>query len=89
GTNQTITLSAAGTATISVSPTTTGTINIVSVASSGTPSCINLQPSSIPITVLPLPTASVTANPSTICQNGTTTLTFTGTPNATVTYNIN
>ncbi|MBM6498282.1 gliding motility-associated C-terminal domain-containing protein, partial [Flavobacterium macrobrachii] len=58
-------------------------------ASSGTPSCTNPQTSSIPITVLPLPTASVTANPSTICENGTTTLTFTGTPNATVTYNIN
>ncbi|HQW68711.1 MAG TPA: gliding motility-associated C-terminal domain-containing protein, partial [Flavobacterium sp.] len=83
------TLNAAGTATISVSPTTTGTINIVSVASSGNPSCVNPQTSSIPITVLPLPTASVTANPTTICENGTTTLTFTGTPNATVTYNIN
>src|SRR5574343_1983340 len=65
------------------------TINIVSVASSGTPSCTNPQTSSTTLTILPLPTASVSVSPTTICANSSATFTFTGTPNATVTYNIN
>ena len=40
-------------------------------------------------TTIPLPTASVSVSPTTICANSSATFTFTGTPNATVTYNIN
>ncbi|MFN4026702.1 MAG: gliding motility-associated C-terminal domain-containing protein, partial [Flavobacterium sp.] len=89
GSNQTVTLNASGTATITGTYTTNTTINIVSVASAGTPSCVNPQTSSTTLTILPLPTASVSVSPTTICANSSATFTFTGTPNATVTYNIN
>ncbi|MGV9004863.1 T9SS type B sorting domain-containing protein, partial [Flavobacterium sp.] len=89
GSNQTITLNASGTATISNTFTANTVINIVSVASAGTPSCVNTTPSTITLNVLPLPTASISVLPTTICQNETATITFTGTPNAIVTYNIN
>ncbi|NNT72514.1 T9SS type B sorting domain-containing protein [Flavobacterium sp. IMCC34852] len=88
GANQTVVLGAAGTATLTGTYMANTTINIVSVASSGTPSCVNLQPSSVVLTVLPLPTASVSVTPPTICLGDSATFTFTGTPNATVTYNI-
>jgi mucin-2 len=89
GTNQTITLNATGTATSNITLTADSVITIVSVATTGTPSCINTQIVTINITVEPLPTASVSANPTTICENGASTLTFTGTPNAIVTYTVN
>ncbi|MBF6640316.1 hypothetical protein IVB69_02365, partial [Flavobacterium sp. J49] len=88
GANQTVTLNAGGIATIIGTFSADTTINIVSVASSGTPSCINPQTSSVTLTVLPLPTASITVSPTTICANDTATFTFTGTPDAAVTYNI-
>ncbi|MFN3755231.1 gliding motility-associated C-terminal domain-containing protein, partial [Flavobacterium sp.] len=59
------------------------------VASSGTPSCVNPQTSSVTLTIQPLPTASVSVSPTTLCSGDSATFTFTGTPNATVTYNIN
>uniref|UniRef100_UPI0035B1423E hypothetical protein n=1 Tax=Flavobacterium sp. TaxID=239 RepID=UPI0035B1423E len=89
GSNQTIVLNSSGTASLSNTFTSNTVINIVSVTSSGTPSCTNTTPSSVTITVLPLPTASVSVSPTTICSNESATITFTGTPNATVTYNIN
>ncbi|MCA0350188.1 MAG: gliding motility-associated C-terminal domain-containing protein [Bacteroidetes bacterium] len=88
-TNQTITLNATGTATINNTFSANTVINIVSVATTGTPSCVNTTPSSVTLTVLPLPTASVSVLPTTICANSPATITFTGTPNAIVTYNIN
>ncbi|WP_291127762.1 beta strand repeat-containing protein [Flavobacterium sp. UBA7682] len=89
GANQTITLNGTGTATLTGTYTANTTVNIVSVASSGTPSCVNPQTSSVTLTVLPLPTVSVSVSPTTLCSGDSATFTFTGTPNATVTYNIN
>ncbi|NNT73276.1 hypothetical protein HKT18_13735, partial [Flavobacterium sp. IMCC34852] len=89
GANQTIVLSGAGTATLTGTYSANTTVNIVSVASSGTPSCVNPQTSSVTLTIQPLPTVSVAVSPTTICANDSATFTFTGTPNATVTYNIN
>ncbi|MBF6640140.1 hypothetical protein IVB69_01870, partial [Flavobacterium sp. J49] len=54
----------------------------------GTPICVNPQTSSVTLTVLPLPTVSVAVNPTILCLGDSATFTFTGTPNATVTYNI-
>jgi len=89
GSNQTIVLNASGTATLSNSYSSDTILNIVNVASSGSPSCLNSQGSSANLTVLPLPTASISASPTTICSGSSATITFTGTPNATVTYTIN
>lgn len=41
------------------------------------------------VTVNPMPTVAISAGTSPICQGGTSTVTFTGTPGATVTYDIN
>jgi mucin-2 len=88
GSNQTIVLNASGTATINRTFTSTTTYSLVSVASSGIPSCSQVQSGSATITVLPLPTVTISTN-STICSGSSATVTFTGTPNATVTYTVN
>lgn len=89
GPNQTITLNAGGTATLLGTYTNTSTINLVSVATAGTPSCSQPQTGTVTITVIPAPTASISVSSNPLCSGGTATITFTGTPNAVVTYNVN
>jgi len=88
GGTQTIVLNASGTATITNNYTTTTTYTLVSVVSSGTPSCTRPLNGSVVITVLPVPTVAMASN-ATICSGQSATVTFTGTPNATVTYTTN
>lgn len=88
GANQTIVLNPAGTATITNTYTTTTVFNLVSVASSGTPSCSQTLTGNITITVRPLPTVTASGN-ATVCPNASATVTFNGTPNATITYTVN
>ncbi|HEX8561333.1 MAG TPA: gliding motility-associated C-terminal domain-containing protein, partial [Flavobacterium sp.] len=90
GASQTILLDAAGIATITNTYTTSTTINLTSITAFGTPACIAPLSASVTITVLPLPTATiaVTGN-ATICSGDNATITFTGTPNAIVTYTVN
>lgn len=88
GPNQTIVLNASGTATITQTYAATTTYTLVSVASSGTPSCTQALTQQLVVTVLPLPTVTLAAN-QTICSGQSASVTFTGTPNSTVTYNIN
>ena len=88
GASQTITLNASGTATITNTYAANAIFNLVSAATSGTPSCSQPQTGTITITVVPPPTVTISAN-ATICSGDTAVVTFTGTPNATVTYNIN
>ncbi|MBP8157037.1 MAG: gliding motility-associated C-terminal domain-containing protein, partial [Flavobacterium sp.] len=66
GANQTIILSGAGTATLTGTYTTNTTVNIISVASSGTPSCVNPQPSSASIVVVQPPVVGTNAS-ITVC----------------------
>ena len=40
------------------------------------------------VTITDVPTASISVLPATICSGTTSTVTFTGTPNATVTYTV-
>lgn len=88
GGTQTVTLNASGTATITNTFATTTIFTLVSITTSGTPSCTQPVSGMITITVLPPPTATIAAN-ATICSGGSATVTFSGTPNATVTYNVN
>ena len=89
GGNQTIVLNGAGTATVTTAAlTANATYALVGVASSGQTICSQTQSGSAIITVNALPTATITGA-TTICSGGTTTITFTGTPNATVTYTVN
>ena len=88
GSNQTITLDSTGAATLNNTYTVGTTVQLVSVTSSGTPSCTTPLTQSVTLTVVN-PTASVSFNPTSICSGDTSTITFSGTPDAIVTYTIN
>jgi gliding motility-associated-like protein len=66
--------------------TADSTYTLVSVTSNGIPDCGQTATGSAVITVNALPTASVTGD--TICSGTTGVVTFTGTPNATITYTV-
>ena len=85
GANQTITLDASGNATLTTPALTADTTYaLVSVALG---SCSQNQTGSALVTILPLPTASISGT-TTICSGTTTTISFSGTANATVTYTV-
>jgi len=84
-----VTIPASGSITIPGIYTTTTEIKLVSVATTGTPSCSQLLTQGFTINVLPLPTATVSISSPLICSAGSTRVTFTGTPGATVTYTEN
>jgi ribosomal protein S8E len=89
GSNQTIVLNGSGTNSVTTpSLTANSTYALVSVASSGTPTCNQTLTGSAIVTVNALPTASISGTTS-ICSGTTASITFNGTANATVTYTIN
>ena len=67
----------------------TKTVNLVSVSSPSSAFCFQNLSQSIVINVTPIPTAILNINPTVICANQSTTITFTGSPNATVFYTTN
>ncbi|WP_313806460.1 Ig-like domain-containing protein, partial [Flavobacterium sp.] len=88
GANQTVTLDATGNASVAtpnLSAATTYTL--VSVMTTGTPSCSQNLTGSVTIAVTPLPTVSISGTTA-ICEGNTATITFNGTPNAVVTYTV-
>jgi gliding motility-associated-like protein len=88
GTNQTITLDNSGAAIITTPAlSSNSTYALVSVAS-GTTTCSQTQTGSAVVTVNALPTATISGTTS-ICRGTTAVITFTGTPNAVVTYTVN
>ncbi len=90
GANQTLPLNSSGSATIAI-PNVTSTLvyDLVSVTSSGVNGCTQLLNQSFTISIVPLPTANLTASPLAVCSGQTSTLNFSGTPNAIVTYTEN
>ncbi|MBD3583623.1 Ig-like domain-containing protein [Flavobacterium selenitireducens] len=85
---QTILLNALGTASITTTYTITTVYALVNVTTGGATACVQPVSGTITITVLPIPTASITAN-QTVCPGSSATVTFTGTPGATITYTVN
>lgn len=87
GANQTITLNGSGTATLNAgAPTATRTYALVSVTSSGSPSCTTPLSGTAVITVNPLPVATVSGT-TTICSGTALNLTISSTPSgATFSY---
>src|SRR5690606_16187040 len=79
---------AAGVATITQNYTTTTVYTLIEIVTAGTPACPAPAAGSVTITVLPPPTATIAAN-TTICEGQSATVTFNGTPNATVSYTVN
>ncbi len=90
GANQTITTTTGNSFSISVPTATVGvfTYNLVSVSSAGLASCSQTQTGSAVVTVNALPSATISGT-TTICAGLTATISFSGTPNATVTYTVN
>lgn len=90
GTNLTAALNGSGNASVATSAITSATAyTLISVTSAGANSCTRPLSQSITISPIALPTASISANPATVCSNQTSTVSINGTPNSTVTYSIN
>jgi gliding motility-associated-like protein len=88
GSDQTITLDASGSASVLISSVAaTTSYTLVKVTLGGT--CTQTLSQSITLTAVPLPTASISASSLTVCANKPSTINFTGTPNAIVSYTIN
>ena len=88
GAQQTVVLDATGTAVLNTAAITATTTFELVGATSAASSCTAAVTGSAVITVAALPTATISGT-ATICSGNTTTITFTGTPNAVVTYNVN
>ena len=74
-----------------------GTVDISSLTLAGSPyvftysvdaSVCSDATSTVTVVILPLPDATISAASTTLCSGSSTAINFTGTPNATVTYNI-
>ncbi|PKB18573.1 T9SS type B sorting domain-containing protein [Flavobacterium sp. 5] len=88
GLDQTIVLDAAGSAILPTGTLTTNTdYSLVKVLNSVT-SCSQTQTGTATISINALPTATISGTTA-ICSGAGTNITFSGTPNATVTYKIN
>jgi gliding motility-associated-like protein len=90
GTLQQITLDASGNGSITAAALNTSTIyQLVSVVGNTTPNCLQNITTNNTVTIsVGAPSATITA-PSAICENSSTIILVTGTPNTTVTYKIN
>lgn len=86
GPSQSIQLNASGTAIISIASVTTTLVYNFSSTNNGCTLPIN---QSFTITTVPLLTANLTANPMSVCSGSISSLHFSGTPNAIITYNQN
>ena len=88
GINQTIPLDSSGTASV-ITPalTATTTYALVDVTTSGTLVCSQTLTGSAVVSIS-LPTATI-SGPVSVCSGSTATITFSGTPDATVTYTVN
>ena len=89
GANQIVTL-VGGQATITTPNLTSSTVyTLVNIVSNGANACSQTLSQSFTIAIAPLPTATLTASPTSVCSGQTSTLNFSGTPNAIITYTIN
>lgn len=90
GSNQTIPLNSSGTATL-ITPnlTSTSVYTLVNVSLTGAITCTQTLSQIFTISIITSPTASISANPISVCSGQTSTLSFSGTPNALITYSEN
>jgi gliding motility-associated-like protein len=87
GPNQTITLNSVGSSSTTIANVTSViTYALIDVTLNG--QCTQSLSQSITISPVALPTASISATPLVVCSGQTSTISFSGTPNAVVTYTI-
>ena len=90
GSVQNIPIGSSGIATLTTPNLTSSSMyTLTSISSTGANSCSQALSQNFTISITGLPTASVTANPISVCSGGTSTLNFVGTPNAIITYSQN
>lgn len=90
GSTQNLPIDSTGIATLTTpNLTSSSTYTLTSISSSGVNSCTQTLSQIFTISITGLPTASVTANPISVCSGGSSTLNFSGTPNAIITYSQN
>lgn len=90
GSTQNLPIDSSGIATVTTpNLTSSSTYTLTSISSSGVNSCTQTLSQIFTISITGLPTASVTANPVSVCSGGSSTLNFSGTPNAIITYSQN
>lgn len=89
--NQSITLNAAGNASVTIANLTATTVyTLIDVTSTGPNGCTKtLAQPPVTLSATALPTASITANPLAVCSGQSSTIRISGTPNAVVTYTVN
>ena len=90
GPSQTITTTSGNSVTISVPTAVLGDFiyELVSVSYANTPFCGQTQTGTATVSVISLPTVTISGPTSPICSNTTTQITFKGTPNAIVDYTV-
>lgn len=89
GSNQTVTLDATGTAVITTPALAANSVyDLVSASASGLSTCSQPLSGSAAISVTDAPAAAISGT-TTICEGSAATISFSGTPDATVTYTIN
>lgn len=90
GSVQSVVLPATGERTVTVPNVTTNTVvRLTEVRSTGANGCSQPLSQFITLTVVPLPTATIAANPAAVCGGTATVLTFSGTPDTQVAYTVN
>ncbi|MBC7641474.1 MAG: T9SS type B sorting domain-containing protein, partial [Flavobacterium sp.] len=90
GTNQNITLNNTGVATLSTGNLLTNiSYTLINIALPGSARCTQSLTQIFTIALSLFPTASIIATSTSVCSGYSTTLNFSGTPNAVVTYSIN
>jgi len=89
GAVRTIVIPASGTVPVPGTYAVTTEIVLVSVSTNATPSCSKALTERRTITVFPLPTAAISITNPDVCTGGATTILFTGTAGATITYTEN
>ncbi|AWM13996.1 hypothetical protein DI487_09095 [Flavobacterium sediminis] len=86
GTPGSVTLSSSGTGSVPVANVTVDQNLELSMITNLSTTCSSTVGNSSTLSVLPLPTASISAQSSAVCLNGATFLDFSGTPNATIEF---
>ncbi|SCY28909.1 T9SS type B sorting domain-containing protein [Flavobacterium caeni] len=90
GAPQSIVLNASGNASLVMTNVTANTnFDLIDVTAADPGGCMQTLSQTLTVSALTMPTATISANATSVCANQTRTVVFTGTPNAIVSYTVN